>query len=114
MPRATTPIRSASAGRESAAGGGLPRYSLCLYVTGATPNSVRALSNVRTLCERHLAGRHELEVVDIVADPSRAREGQVIAAPMLVRNLPLPVRRFIGDMSHTEQLLTGLGLSAAV
>lgn len=86
------------------------RYSLSLYVVGTTPSSTRAIVNVRALCERHLAGRYELEVVDLSLDPAAASAAQVIAAPTLVKNLPPPQRRFIGDMSDTHRILAGLNI----
>jgi circadian clock protein KaiB len=86
------------------------KYVLRLYLTGATPNSIRALSNIRKICDEHLAGRYELEVVDIVQHPTLARGEQIVAAPTLIKKLPLPLRRFIGDMSQTERILLGLDL----
>lgn len=87
-------------------------YVLRLYVTGTTPNSRRAIENVRKICEEHLQEHYELEVVDIYQQPEFAKEGQIIAAPTLVKRLPLPLRRFIGDMSRTEKILIGLELRA--
>jgi circadian clock protein KaiB len=84
------------------------KYVMRLYVTGATPRSTRAITNLRKLCDQHLPGRYELEVVDIYQQPNLALEGQVIAAPTLVKTLPLPLRKFIGDMSDTKSLLAGL------
>jgi circadian clock protein KaiB len=86
------------------------RYTLRLYVTGTTPNSQRAIENVRKLCEAHLKGRYELEIIDIYQRPALAREGQIVAAPTLVKELPLPLRKFIGDMSNTEKILVRLDL----
>jgi circadian clock protein KaiB len=83
---------------------------LRLYVTGMTPNSQRAIENVRKICEEHLEGRYQLEIIDIFQQPIFAKEGQIIAAPTLVKELPPPLRRFIGDMSKTERLLLGLDL----
>jgi len=79
-----------------------------LYVTGATPKSTAAITNLRKLCDDHLPGQYELEVIDVYQRPEMAREGQIIAAPTLVRSFPLPLRRFIGDMSNTQNLLAGL------
>jgi circadian clock protein KaiB len=79
-----------------------------LYVTGATPRSSRAIANLRKLCDEYLGGRYELEIVDVYQRPEMAREGQIIAAPTLVKSFPLPLRRFIGDMSNTANLLAGL------
>jgi len=86
------------------------RYVLRLYVTGTTPHSARAIVNIRTICEEHLHGRYELEIVDISQRPTLAEGEQIIAAPTLIKKLPLPLRRFIGDMSQTERILFGLDL----
>lgn len=85
-------------------------YVLRLYVTGTTRHSMRAIVNVRKFCEEHLHGRHELEIVDISKKLSLAADEQILAAPTLIKKLPLPVRRFIGDMSQTEKILIGLDL----
>src|SRR3954465_2308487 len=90
-----------------------PEYHLRLYITGATSRSNRAVLNVKLLCEKHLHGRYTLEVVDIYQQPERAREGDIIASPTLVKELPLPIRRFIGDMSDKEKILIGLGVQIA-
>jgi circadian clock protein KaiB len=87
-----------------------PEYILRLYVTGMTPRSVRAIQNIKAICEEHLRGRYNLEVIDIYQQPVLAKGEQIIAAPTLIRSLPLPLRRFIGDMSHTEKILLGLDL----
>ena len=89
------------------------RYVLRLYITGSTPNSTRAISNIRKICEEHLEGRYDLEVVDISQYPSLAEGEQIIAAPTLIKKLPLPLRRFIGDMSQTDRILLGLDLREA-
>ncbi len=86
------------------------RYVLRLYVTGTTRNSARAIVNIRKICEDHLQGRYELEIVDIALHPALAEGEQIIAAPTLIKLLPLPLRRFIGDMSQTERVLLGLDL----
>lgn len=86
------------------------RYVLRLYITGSTPNSTRAIVNIRKICEKHLHGRYDLEVIDISQHPTLAEGEQIIAAPTLIRKLPLPLRRFIGDMSQTERILLGLDL----
>ena len=85
---------------------------LRLYVTGVTGKSVRAIQNVRRICEEHLEGQYELEVVDLYKNLPLARGDQIIAAPTLIKTLPLPLRRFIGDMSQTDRILLGLGLIA--
>jgi circadian clock protein KaiB len=94
----------------SAAAQATPHYVLRLYVTGATTRSARAISNIRKICEEHLEGHYDLEVVDISQHPMLAEGEQIIAAPTLIKKLPLPLRRFIGDMSHTERILVGLDL----
>ena len=85
-------------------------YLLRLYVVGATPSSQRAISNLREICENELAGRYELEVIDIYQQPTLGAGEQIIAAPTLVKKLPLPVRRLVGDMSDRERVLLGLDL----
>lgn len=89
----------------------MTHHRLRLYVVGTTPSSSRAIVNVRKLCEEHLANSYELEVVDLSLDPSVATLAQIVAAPTLVKELPPPERRFIGDMSDTPRLLSGLGLA---
>jgi len=88
-------------------------FVLRLYVTGSSPRSIRAVANVRAICEDHLEGKYDLEVVDISQNPGLAAGEQIIAAPTLIKKLPLPLRRFIGDMSETAQILIGLDLQAA-
>jgi len=95
-----------TAGRE-------PReYVLRLFVTGHTQKSLRAVKNVTRLCEQHLLGRYDLEVVDLYQQPELAAEHQLVAAPTLVKVLPLPPRRMIGDMSDSGRVLAGLGIAA--
>jgi len=90
------------------------KLELRLYVAGAAPRSTRAIAHVRKLCDQFLAGRHQLEVIDVYQQPELAREGQMIAAPTLVKSFPLPLRRFIGDMSNTANLLAGLDVPIAM
>ena len=85
-------------------------YVLRLYVSGMTPNSIRAIENIRKICAEHLEGRYQLEIIDIYQQPIFAKEGQIVAAPTLVKELPPPLRKFIGDMSQTEKILLGLDL----
>jgi circadian clock protein KaiB len=87
------------------------RYVLRLYVTGITPNSLKAIENIKAICRDHLEGRYELEVIDIYKRPDLAREAQIIAAPTLIKKLPTPLRRFIGDLSDVEKILAGLDLA---
>jgi circadian clock protein KaiB len=89
------------------------RYLLRLYVTGSTHNSARAIANTRRICEEHLPGRYELEIIDIILQPERLQSDQIVAAPTLVKMLPVPLRRFIGDMSQTERILVGLDIIPA-
>lgn len=88
----------------------LQHYVLRLYVTGTTRRSAEAILNIQKICEEHLKGRYELEVVDIYQQPVLAAGEQIIAAPTLIKKLPLPLRRFIGDMSNTDRLILGLDL----
>lgn len=86
------------------------KYQLRLYVTGNTPQSSRAIRNIKALCETHLKDRYVLTIVDLYEQPERARDAQIVAAPTLIRELPLPVRRLIGDLSQTERVLVALDL----
>jgi circadian clock protein KaiB len=83
-------------------------FVLRLYVAGTSARSARAIHNARQLCDVHLAGRYELEVIDIYRDPSRAREDQILAVPTLIKKLPVPLKRFIGDLTDEEGVLIGL------
>ena len=89
------------------------RFVLKLYVSGLTPRSRGAIDNLQKLCEKHLAGRYELEIIDIYQQPGLAKGDQVIAAPTLVKKLPLPLRRVIGDMSDPGRILVVLGVVPA-
>jgi circadian clock protein KaiB len=86
------------------------KYVLRLYVAGSTPQSSRAITNIKTICEARLRGRYLLTVVDLYEQPGRAREDQIVVAPTLVRQSPLPVRRMIGDLSITGRVLAALDL----
>jgi circadian clock protein KaiB len=88
------------------------RYSLRLFVTGTTPKSARAIQNIRAICEEKLHGRYDLEVVDIYQHPEQAKPDQIVVAPTLLKSLPAPVRRLIGDMSNESRVLAGLDLVA--
>jgi len=88
-------------------------YVLRLFVTGTSPRAVLAIRNVRALCEEKLSGRHDIEVIDIYRHPELARPDQIVVAPTLVRKLPLPVRRLIGDLAQTKRVLVGLDLVAS-
>lgn len=95
---------------QSALSGG-PPYVLRLFVTGTTSRSARAIANLRRVCEEHLKGEYDLEVVDIYLRPEMAKEHQIIAAPTLVKMLPLPLRKIIGDLADEERVLAGLDLT---
>jgi circadian clock protein KaiB len=107
MPRAKTAPRK---------GGGSTRkkkpvpYLLRLYVAGQTPRCVTAFANLKKICEEHLQGQYEIEVIDLLENPKLAQGDQILAVPTLVRKLPEPVRKIIGDLSNTERVLVGLDL----
>jgi circadian clock protein KaiB len=86
------------------------KYVLRLYVAGITPNSLRAIDNIKEICEEHLQDRYELQVIDLYQQPVLAQGEQIIAAPTLIKKLPLPLRKIIGDMSNEERVLVGLDL----
>ena len=86
-------------------------WQLRLYVAGQTPRSVAALNNLHRLCKEHLAGRYELEVIDLVANPQLAVADQIVALPTLVRRLPAPLRKIIGDLSDKEKVLVGIDVA---
>ena len=85
-------------------------YVLQLYITGATPNSMRAVRNIKEICEAHLAGRYELLIIDIYQQPELARQEQIVAAPTLIRVRPLPRRQLVGDLSNRSAVLISLGV----
>lgn len=87
-----------------------PEYDLRLFVTGATPNSARAITNIRNICESYLKGRYELKIFDVYQDVELARQEQIIALPLLIKKHPLPERKLIGDLSETEKVLKALGV----
>lgn len=89
---------------------GRAEYILRLYVTGSSPRSLRAISNLRRLCDEYLPGAYDLKVIDIYKNPDAARDAQIIAAPTLIKRLPAPLRRFVGDLSNTQKLLIGLDI----
>ncbi|MFP4350296.1 MAG: circadian clock protein KaiB [Thermodesulfobacteriota bacterium] len=85
-------------------------YNLRLYVAGQTPKSLQAFANLKQICEEHLQGRYQIEVIDLVENPQLAKGDQILAIPTLVRKLPQPLRKIIGDLSNTERVLVGLDL----
>jgi circadian clock protein KaiB len=88
-------------------------YVLRLYIAGTTSKSARAVANIKDICEKNLQNRFDLEVIDIYQQPALAKGMQLIAAPTLVKQLPLPLRKFIGDMSNTDRILVGLDVKPA-
>lgn len=100
QPKVTTAARDAASSR----------YILKLYVAGRSPKSVNAIANIKKLCEANLQGRYLLEVIDLYQQPQLAQGEQIIAVPTLIRKLPPPLRRIIGDMSNTERVLAGLDI----
>jgi circadian clock protein KaiB len=86
------------------------RYMLQLFVTGATPNSLRAVANIKLICEQYLKDNYELEIIDVYQEKEKARDQQLVALPMLIKRFPLPERKLIGDLSRTNKVLEALGL----
>jgi circadian clock protein KaiB len=91
-----------------------PAYILKLYITGATPNSVRAINNIKVICEKYLKNDYELEIIDIYQQPLIAKKEQIIALPLLIKFSPLPLKRLIGNMSDTQKVLKGLELYESI
>ncbi|MFA6147450.1 MAG: circadian clock KaiB family protein [bacterium] len=89
---------------------GKGKYVLCLYVAGMTPNSARAIANLKKICDEHLAGQYDLNVIDVYRKPTLAKGEQIVAAPTLIKKLPLPMRKLIGDMSDKGKVLIGLDI----
>jgi len=84
------------------------QWDLCVYVTGSSPRGLQAIENLRLFCEERLAGRYQIEVVDVLKNPRRAAADQILAAPTVVRRLPAPIRKLVGDLSDRDRLVTGL------
>ena len=85
-------------------------YELRLYVAGSTPKSLAAITNLRAICDEHLAGRYSVKVIDLLVEPHLARGDQILAVPTLVRRLPIPMKKIIGDLSSTDKVLVGLDI----
>jgi circadian clock protein KaiB len=96
-------LRAVAASLEAA-----ERWELRLYVAGQTPRSLAAFANLKKICEAHLRGRYRLEIIDLLVNPERARADQIVAIPTLIRKLPPPVKRIIGDLSNKERTLIGM------
>jgi len=88
----------------------LEGYSLRLYVAGQTPKSITAIANLKKICDEHLPGRYQIEIIDVMKDPALAMRHQIVAIPTLIRQLPEPLKRIIGDLSNTERVLVGLDI----
>ena len=86
-------------------------YQLSLFITGASPNSVRAINNIKSICEEYLSGKYELKIIDVYQLPEVAQREQIIALPTLIKRGPAPERRLVGDMSDTNKVLRGLGIT---
>jgi len=96
--------------REKTAAPAEETYLLKLYVAGQTPKSLTAFANLKSICEEHLSGKYEIEVIDLTKNPALAKGDQILALPTLVRRLPEPVKKIIGDLSNTERVLVGLDI----
>ena len=109
--RSTKPAKS-NTGTKSASRtrGHKKGYELRLYVAGQTPKSIAAFANLKKICDEHLAGQYQIEVIDLLKEPQLASGDQIVAIPTLVRKLPAPIRKIIGDLSDTERVLVGLNL----
>ena len=112
----TTPRKSSRRGTKNnghspqADGGEAGKWNLRLYVAGQTPRSLTAFKNLKEICEEYLKGKYHIEVVDLMENPTLARGDQILAIPTLVRKLPQPIRKIIGDLSNTERVLVGLDI----
>ncbi len=106
----TKKSRRASNGQPPQTDGNAARWNLRLYVAGQTPRSLTAFKNLKEICEEYLKGQYHIEVVDLMENPTLARGDQILAIPTLVRKLPQPIRKIIGDLSNTERVLVGLDI----
>ncbi|HEY0511128.1 MAG TPA: circadian clock KaiB family protein [Thermoanaerobaculia bacterium] len=88
------------------------KWNLRLYVAGQTPKSIVALANLKRICDEHMSGQYRIEVIDLMENPQLARRDQIVAIPTLIRELPSPIKRIIGDLSNTERVLVGLDVAA--
>ena len=112
-PARKRPTRSSAGRRDGVPSRAVPgKYLLRLYVTGTTPRSARAIQSIKDICEEHLQGRYDLEVIDVYQRPRLAADEQIVATPTLIKVLPTPLRRLIGDLSDSERVLVGLDLKA--
>ena len=102
--------RTASGNLLTVDGDDAARWNLRLYVAGQTPRSLTAFKNLKNICEEYLSGKYQIEVIDLMENPTLARGDQILAIPTLVRKLPQPIRKIIGDLSNTERVLVGLDI----
>jgi circadian clock protein KaiB len=101
---------AAESARSTSGAAASETWELRLYTAGQTPKSIQAFNNLKRICEEHMPGRYQIEVIDLVQNPRLAKEDQIVAIPTLVRKLPAPLRKIIGDLSDTERALVGLQL----
>lgn len=106
-----TPVRTKAVRPEPTNTNGEERWNLRLYVAGETPKCIQAFENLKRICEEHLQGRYTIEVIDLLKNPTLASGDQIIAIPTLVRQLPPPVKKIIGDLTNTERVVVGLNLT---
>ena len=108
-------MKDTAAGKKKSVGPGAPEevWILKLYVAGQTPKSIAAFANLKKICEEHLSGKYRIEIVDLLKNPKLARGDQILAIPTLVRQLPPPVKKLIGDLANTERVLVGLDIQPA-
>jgi circadian clock protein KaiB len=110
LPAARRKRATSSVPSRAQAGPAAERWSLRLYIAGQTPRSLSAFANLKKLCEEHLAGRYEIEVIDLLKRPELGQKDQIVALPTLVRKLPEPIKRIIGDLSNSERVRLGIDL----
>jgi circadian clock protein KaiB len=103
-------MKTRTSKRAAETAGGEPEWNLRLYVAGRTPKCVAAFANLKNLCEEHLAGKYRIEIIDLLENPQLGKGDQILAIPTLVRKLPEPIKKIIGDLSNTERVLVGLDL----
>lgn len=108
--KATAPDNNKKRRTQPTASESAAEWKLRLYVAGQTPKSLTAFANLRRICEEHLAGRYEIEVIDLLKHPELAQSDQIIALPTLVRKLPQPIKRIVGDLSNSERVIVGMNL----
>ena len=106
-------MKSTTAKTRPARGAAKPQYDLRLYVAGQTPRSLQALSNLKRICEEHLAGQYKIQIIDLLEQPQMAAGDQILAIPTLVKTIPKPARKIIGDLSNIEKVLVGLDVRTA-